>query len=99
LGFGAMDTAGNAQETAKWVNDHNMKSVIIVTSNYHMPRALLHIQSSVGADIDLKPLSVTPSLLQRDKWYSYPQGWVFLFLAYNKYLLTWPEILLWRYRA
>jgi uncharacterized SAM-binding protein YcdF (DUF218 family) len=99
LGFGAMDTAGNAQEVAVWAQKHQLHNLIVVTSNYHMPRALLHIQSQLPVDqFVLQPLSVTPSMLQREQWYNYPKGWVFLFLAYNKYLLTWPEILLWRYR-
>lgn len=99
LGFGAIDTAGNAQETAKWVQQQNMHSVILVTSNYHMPRALLHVRAVLPPDVTVYPLAVAPAMLDRDTWYQKPKAWGLLFLAYNKYLLTWPEILLWRYKT
>ncbi|HEY1096623.1 MAG TPA: YdcF family protein [Alphaproteobacteria bacterium] len=98
LGFGAIDTAGNAQETAKWVDAHAMKSLIVVTSNYHMPRAILHLRSVLPHEVTLIPASVTPDMLQRKKWYMHRDAVVLSFLAFNKYLLTWPEILLWRYK-
>ncbi len=41
LGFTATDTRGNARETAEWVRSHGYKSLIVVTSAYHMPRSLL----------------------------------------------------------
>ncbi len=99
LGFGAIDTAGNAQETVKWVADHGMHSLIVVTSNYHMPRALLHLRSVLPRDVAVQPLAVTPAVLDDAQWYANAQAWGVLFLAYNKYLLTWPEIILWRYKT
>lgn len=98
LGFGAIDTAGNAQETAKWVKTQDAKTLIIVTSNYHMPRAILHLRAILPRGVKLYPSSVTPDMLQKPDWYKHQQAWSLLFLAYNKYLLTWPEILLWRYK-
>jgi uncharacterized SAM-binding protein YcdF (DUF218 family) len=41
LGFRAGDTRGNATETAAWFNSQNMKSLRLVTGNYHMRRSLL----------------------------------------------------------
>lgn len=99
LGFGAIDTAGNAQETAKWVAQHHIHSLILVTSNYHMPRALLHVRSVLPADVVIHPLAVAPAILDQGSWYQKPKALGLLFLAYNKYLLTWPEILLWRYKT
>jgi uncharacterized SAM-binding protein YcdF (DUF218 family) len=43
LGYDAIDTVGNALETAKWVRAHNYRRVLVVTSNYHMPRSLLEL--------------------------------------------------------
>ena len=37
----ALDTVGNAEESAKWVRSHAYGKVILVTNNYHMPRSLL----------------------------------------------------------
>jgi uncharacterized SAM-binding protein YcdF (DUF218 family) len=99
LGFGAIDTAGNAQETAKWVRENKMKRVIVITSNYHMDRAMLHLHALLSHDVILEPIQVKPAILEQKKWYSDNQAWKLLFLAYNKYLLTWPEMVLWRYKA
>jgi uncharacterized SAM-binding protein YcdF (DUF218 family) len=41
LGFTALDTRGNAEETANWAHVHGYNSLIIVTANYHMPRSLI----------------------------------------------------------
>lgn len=40
----ALDTIGNAKETASWAKRHNYKKIIIVTSNFHMSRSLLEFK-------------------------------------------------------
>lgn len=40
----ALDTVGNAIEAAVWSNDNGIKSLIIVTANYHMPRAMIEFR-------------------------------------------------------
>lgn len=44
IGHDAVDTAGNASETARWIKAHGYKTVILVTNNYHMPRSLAEIR-------------------------------------------------------
>jgi uncharacterized SAM-binding protein YcdF (DUF218 family) len=44
LGHDALDTAGNATETARWIKAHHFRTVILVTNNYHMPRSLAEIR-------------------------------------------------------
>lgn len=44
IGHDALDTAGNASETARWIKAHHYKNVILVTNNYHMPRSLAEIR-------------------------------------------------------
>ena len=39
----AVNTVGNATETRRWVNDRGFRSLIVVTSNYHMPRAMAEL--------------------------------------------------------
>jgi uncharacterized SAM-binding protein YcdF (DUF218 family) len=43
LGYEAQNTAGNAWEAKRWARAPAMRSLIIVTSAYHMPRALAEI--------------------------------------------------------
>lgn len=57
FGYQALDTAGNARETAEWVETHHIQSLIVVTSNYHMPRALAEIGHAVrGVELIAYPV-------------------------------------------
>ena len=47
VGADAADTLGNAAETADWVRQHGFDTVIVVTSDYHMPRALIEIKTAL----------------------------------------------------
>ena len=40
----ALDTVGNARESAKWSKLNNLKSLTIVTAHYHMPRAMIEFR-------------------------------------------------------
>ncbi len=40
LDYRARNTIGNAIETRRWVRRHRFRSLLVVTSNYHMPRTL-----------------------------------------------------------
>lgn len=44
LGKSATDTIGNAAEIKEWAAKNNYKSLLIITDNYHMPRALYEIR-------------------------------------------------------
>ena len=37
--FTAIDTNGNAKATIRWMQKHNLKDVLLVSANYHLPRA------------------------------------------------------------
>lgn len=43
----AVDTRGNALEAAAWVNRNGYSTVIVVTNDFHMPRALLELQAAM----------------------------------------------------
>jgi uncharacterized SAM-binding protein YcdF (DUF218 family) len=47
LGFHAENTHGNARETAGWVRYHDFRSLIVVTADYHMPRAMLELKAAM----------------------------------------------------
>jgi uncharacterized SAM-binding protein YcdF (DUF218 family) len=61
LGFSALDTRGNAEETARWARDHHYKSLIIVTVDYHMPRSLVEFGSEMPG-IKLIPYPVADAI-------------------------------------
>jgi len=66
----AMNTRGNAQQISIWAKVHNYDRLLVVTSGYHMPRALLELQAAVP-NAHLVPISVKstgpakPHLLRR----------------------------------
>lgn len=43
IGREAADTTGNAREIAQWVEANGYDSIIVVTSDYHLPRSLLEL--------------------------------------------------------
>ena len=44
MGYEALDTIGNAQETVGWISEHGYRRVLVVTNNYHMPRSLIELR-------------------------------------------------------
>jgi uncharacterized SAM-binding protein YcdF (DUF218 family) len=53
----ALNTVGNATGTRQWVKERGFRSVIVVTSNYHMPRAMAELSNQIP-DVDLIPFPV-----------------------------------------
>jgi uncharacterized SAM-binding protein YcdF (DUF218 family) len=85
LGFEAADTFGNAQETAGWVKARRYDSLIVVTADYHMPRAMLELGSALpGITLEAHPVA-TPGLDAR-RWWQTPGGARLMVIEYSKYL-------------
>jgi uncharacterized SAM-binding protein YcdF (DUF218 family) len=63
LGREAITTRGNANETAAWARDNGIRSLIVVTAAYHMPRALIEI-ARAAPGLTLYPVPVTPLALR-----------------------------------
>ncbi len=57
LGRAAQSTRGNAVETAAWARAHAVRSLIVVTAGYHMPRALMELARTLP-DVTLYPATV-----------------------------------------
>jgi uncharacterized SAM-binding protein YcdF (DUF218 family) len=76
LGKQAVDTKTNALETAVWVKQHRIKSLRLVTTDWHMIRAKDELEHAMGDGVTIIPDAVEsePSLLT-------------LFNEYNKFLL------------
>jgi uncharacterized SAM-binding protein YcdF (DUF218 family) len=49
VGHAAHSTRGNALETAAWVRNYDINSVLLVTSWFHMPRALVELRRAMPA--------------------------------------------------
>jgi uncharacterized SAM-binding protein YcdF (DUF218 family) len=66
LGRDATTTRGNADETAAWARENDIRSLIVVTAGYHMPRALTEI-ARAAPGLTLYPLPVTPPALRSSR--------------------------------
>jgi len=53
----ALTTRGNAAEARRWADRRGFKSLIVVTSNYHMPRALVEFSHAMP-ETTLVPFAV-----------------------------------------
>ncbi len=85
LGFEATDTIGNAQEIANWARSKGYDDLIVVTSDYHMPRALLEIRG-VAPGIGLTPYAVSTPSLDNSRWWRAAVTARRMTLEYLKYL-------------
>jgi uncharacterized SAM-binding protein YcdF (DUF218 family) len=85
LGFEAANTQGNARETAGWVRFHHYRSLIVVTADYHMPRALLELHAALGG-VALQPYPVATASLNARRWWRTATGARRMSLEYCKYL-------------
>jgi uncharacterized SAM-binding protein YcdF (DUF218 family) len=81
----ARNTIDNATETSQWVALHRYGSIIVVTSNYHMPRALAEL-ARVMPGVALIPYPVVDNNVHLDPWWSYPGTTKLLLSEYLKYL-------------
>ena len=61
IGREAADTVGNAREAGALVQANSYQSLIIVTSDYHLPRSLLEMKTMMpGVDLIPYPVRTTP---------------------------------------
>jgi uncharacterized SAM-binding protein YcdF (DUF218 family) len=87
LGFDAEDTMGNAQEIAAWARAKDFDSLIVVTSDYHMPRSLLEIRG-MAPEVALTAHAVRTPSLDSDTWWRSAPDARRMALEYNKYLVV-----------
>jgi len=81
----ALDTVGNAEQSAKWVAAHDYGRVILVTNNYHMPRSLLEMHRLLP-QANVEPYPVVNSRLDDGSWLTKPDALRVLATEYVKYL-------------
>ncbi|MBK9563170.1 MAG: YdcF family protein [Micavibrio sp.] len=88
LGYKANSTTENASETKEWMAGKNIKTIRLVTANYHMPRAVLEFRAALpGVKIITHPIS-QPDIAPGDKKF-----WHIIFEEYHKTVFRFFEIL------
>lgn len=96
LGREARDTIGNATEAQAWVAAHGFRSLIVVTSHYHMPRSIAELER-VLPGVELMPHVVVTEKLHVDRWWRHPGTARVLFREYLKFIpaaarLYWTRV-------
>jgi uncharacterized SAM-binding protein YcdF (DUF218 family) len=86
LGFLAVNTQGNARETSGWVRAHHFRSLIVVTSDYHIPRAILELHASMPG-VTLIPYPVATETVDAQGWWRRGDDAKRMVAEYSKYLL------------
>jgi uncharacterized SAM-binding protein YcdF (DUF218 family) len=84
--YEALDTIGNATESAEWLRKHDFDSAILVTNNYHMPRSMLELGRRTDAELTPYPVVNTP--LGSWRWLTERQARRVLFFEYTKFLAS-----------
>lgn len=64
----ALDTRDNATETTIWARRQGFRSLIVVTSSYHMPRTLIELRQAMP-DADFIPYPVRSPALRCEGWW------------------------------
>lgn len=85
LGYEALDTVGNADETRTWANSNGYSKLIVVTSSYHMPRSLAELALAMPA-VTFIPHDVTPRNFPESGWWLHVTTSRLLLSEYLKYL-------------
>jgi uncharacterized SAM-binding protein YcdF (DUF218 family) len=83
----AINTRSNAAETRRWARDRGFKSLIVVTSNYHMPRAIVELSHAMP-DIALIPFAVVGEKWRDDPWWTSGPTLRLLLSEYVKYVVA-----------
>ena len=81
----SVDTRSNAEEARRWLEMRKLKSVRLITNDWHMRRARYEFRRVLGNDFKVVPDAVRTE-----------PGFMTLFAEYNKYLLrriaVWLDI-------
>jgi uncharacterized SAM-binding protein YcdF (DUF218 family) len=85
LGFQATNTVGNARETARWARKHDYSSMIVVTSDFHMPRAMLELKGALPHATFI-PYPIRTTELDARHWWRSEGGARRMIVEYDKYL-------------
>lgn len=83
----ALNTFGNALETKRWAHQYNFTSLIVVTSNWHMPRALVELEHQLP-EVTLVAYPVMSMKVKTEPWWQSVDTARLLFGEYLKYLLA-----------
>lgn len=87
LGREAMTTNGNAAEVGEWVEKNGYDEIVLVTSDYHMPRAMASTRARMPGVV-IHPYAVASGYMNENKRPASFKAWKKLAGEYTKFLLA-----------
>ena len=78
------NTVENARETSQWIKDNHIRSIYLVTSNYHMPRSMVEFHY-YSPKLEIISYPVFSDKVER-KWWKSWHSFKLLTGEYNKFL-------------
>src|ERR1700733_3225156 len=87
----SLNTLGNAIETKRWAESRGFSSLIVVTSSYHMPRALAEIAHQLPG-VSLVPFPVVAEKLRAEPWWANGTTMRLVLSEYLKYVVAQMRI-------
>ena len=88
LGFDAKDTIDNAKEVRTWMQDMHFGSLLLVTSDYHMPRSLVEFKRHMPRSIELIPMPSASHAMDESEREKSIRPWRSLMQEYHKYVAS-----------
>jgi uncharacterized SAM-binding protein YcdF (DUF218 family) len=87
----ARTTFENALLTGELATTNGFKSVIVVTSWYHLPRSFILLRLlSLGSELDTQGFGVATGKISLANWYRHGVGWK---MVYNEMVECWGSFL------
>jgi uncharacterized SAM-binding protein YcdF (DUF218 family) len=87
----SLNTLGNAVETKRWAESRGFRSLIVVTSSYHMPRAIAEIAHQLPG-VSLVPFPVVAEKLRAEPWWASGTSMKLIVSEYIKYVVAQVRI-------
>ena len=84
IGHNAFNTEGNAKETSAWVKQNDIKSIRLVTSNYHINRSIIEFYKQ-DPNLTIVAHPVYSEKIEK-KWWTSWQTFSLISKEYNKFL-------------
>jgi uncharacterized SAM-binding protein YcdF (DUF218 family) len=87
----SLNTLGNAIETRRWAERRRFRSLTVVTSDYHMPRAMAEIAYQLP-NTRLVAFPVISERLRADHWWTSGPAMRLLLFEYVKYIVAQTRV-------
>lgn len=87
LGLWARSTRGNALESRDWLRARGYRMAVLVTSDFHLPRAMAELRRAVP-EVTVVGIPVASDLAPATGWMGRLSAWRLLAEEYAKYLVV-----------